>query len=108
VNSRTPIEELKLIGSPNLKRALKREAADANKLPLSETQKSEIAQLDALIQKALHACERGQVFRGKRNPAFGNLKILMQLRKLLADTPDQKAQTSEEILAEANKLMGVN
>lgn len=107
MNPRTPIEELRLTGSPNLRRALKREAADANTPVLPEEQQSEIAQLDALIQKALHACKRGQVFKGKRNPAFANLKTLVQLRKLLTNSrSDLKQQSTEEILAEANKLMG--
>jgi predicted RNA-binding Zn ribbon-like protein len=106
VNPRTAIEELRLTGSTNLKRALKRERADASEPALSHEQKSEIAQLDELIQQAMKACKVGQTHNFKRNPAYANLALLIKARKMLADgRPPEKRDdmdAANDFLAELN------
>jgi hypothetical protein len=95
MNPRTPISDLKLTASPNLTRALKREKADAEKPPLSEAQKSELAQVDELIQQAFKACRRGQTIKRKANPAFRHLQVLFGLRDRILARRDPENQASE-------------
>ena len=83
-NPRTPLDELRLQNSPNLRRALERERAEGQEAaPLTEEQKTEVSKLDALISQAMHACRKGQTVKGKRNPAFANLALLVKTRKEL-------------------------
>lgn len=101
MNPRTPISELRLQGSPNMRRALDREKADAERPPLTAAQQAELARIDELIDLAMKACKRGQTLRGRRNPSFANLELLTRVRAhLLAqrDKPDtQKDLVSAEI-----------
>ena len=97
---RTPISELKLQGSPNLGRALKREK-DAR--PLTADEQNEVRQLDELIQQAMKACRRGCTVRGKPNPAFNQLAQLVKTRaKLLAG---KKVTDDTSPMAEINRLI---
>jgi len=105
VNPRTPIEDLHLAGSPNLRRALKREQADKNAPPLTAEQESEIARVDELIATAMRACKRGQIFKGKRNPAFQNLEALVKIRKLLETRKISPATASTRLVREATELL---
>lgn len=101
-NPRTPITELELTGSPNLGRALKRANEDA---PLTPAQRGELEQIDDLIQRALAACRRGQVVKGKRNPAFANLAILVRLRQTVSAGRDPEKKSTQELLAEVDRLL---
>jgi hypothetical protein len=83
LNPRADIDDLHLQGSPNLQRALDREKRDAEEPPLSDEQRDELRRLDALIQKCMDACERGQTVDGKRNPAYANLEMLVKTRRLI-------------------------
>jgi hypothetical protein len=108
LNPRTPIEMLKLTGSTNLRRALKREEAEEN-LRAPKNAAEEVARLDELIALAMKACRRGQTVNDKRNPAFGNLASLVRIRKMILERGGVATKKSgEEILAEADRLMGVN
>jgi len=109
MNPRTPVEELRLKGGANLRRALDREKNDLEKPPLTPEQEGELAKVDALIAQAMKCCKRGQVFNGRRNPAFANLAELVRVRKILEGrAPSSSPQSAKDILAEAEKLMGVN
>jgi hypothetical protein len=105
MNPRTPIEDLQLAGSPNLSRALKREEAEKNAPPLTQEQQSEIARVDELITLAMRACKRGQIFRGKRNPAFQNLEALVKVRQALESRKIDPATASNSLVKEATKLL---
>lgn len=106
MRERTPLDLLELQGSPNLRRSLKREAAEASATLAPET-RSEIEQLNELIAQAMRACKRGHTFRGKPNPAFEHLTKLVKTRDVL--TKGKKpAKTAREILAEANAALGIN
>jgi len=99
MNPRTSIDDLKLQGSNNLKRALDRQRADRAK-SLSEEQKEELAQLDQLIALALRACRRGQTIKGKRNPSFANLELLTRVRSSIAARSDAAEKKGPSILGE--------
>jgi hypothetical protein len=105
LNARTPIAELHLAGSPNLSRALKREESEKNASPLTPEQESEITKVDALICKAMAACKRGQIFRGKRNPAFHNLEALVKVRKALESRKIDPATASARLVKETTELL---
>jgi hypothetical protein len=110
-NPRTPIADLDLTGSPNLLRARKRMVADAARPPLSREAKSELVQINALIQLAIKGRRHGQSFKGKRNPAYANLEALMRIRRLLQGSSgsSETQKSTDEILAEADALMeGIN
>jgi hypothetical protein len=77
---RKSIEELRLAGSPNAARSLKREMEEAS-VTFTPEQQSEIAQLDKLIAQAMKACAHGITFRGKRNPASAILADLVKTRE---------------------------
>jgi hypothetical protein len=104
MNPRTPIEELQLAGSSNLRRALKRQKADESTVPLTPEQESEITKLDGLIALAMRACKRGQTIRGRRNPAFQNLESLIKVRKLLEGRKVKAETTGQRALKEAQEL----
>jgi hypothetical protein len=104
LNPRKPIEELQLVGSPNLHRALKRQRADENTPPLTPEQETEITKLDGLIALAMRACKRGQTIRGRRNPAFQNLEALIKVRKLLEGRKANTETTGQRALKEAQEL----
>jgi len=95
MNPRTPISELSLSGSPNLRRALAREKADAEKPPLSAKQKTEIEKLDELIAQCMKCCKRGMTIKGKRNPAFANLDALTKVRQRILLNRDPQNEPSE-------------
>jgi len=108
LNPRTPIEDLKLAGSPNLKRALKRAEIEAN-LPAPKNAAEEVAQIDSLIQQCIGACRRGQTVAGRKNPAFQNLAALVKTRKLILERGGIATnKTTDQILAEANALLEIN
>jgi hypothetical protein len=104
MRERTPLEILKLQGSPNLRRSQRRDAAEENASLCTEL-RSEIAQLDELIAKALSACRRGQTFRGKPNPAFEHLTKLVKARDLLLRGHKPGKKSAQEILAEADAML---
>jgi hypothetical protein len=104
LNPRTTIEDLQLAGSPNLRRALKRQQADENAPPVTPEQEGEIAKIDALIAKAMNACRRGQTIRGRRNPAFQNLESLIKVRKLVEGRKVNTETTGQGALKEAHAL----
>lgn len=80
---RKDLEDLKLSAtSSNLARALKIREAEAE-VELTDEQKNEVDQLDALIQKAIKACRKGSTFNKRRNPAFQNLESLVKTRDLI-------------------------
>jgi len=105
MNARTPIADLHLVGSPNLSRALKREETEKNAPPLTQEQQSEISRIDELITIAMRACKRGQIFRGKRNPAFQNLEALVKVRKALESRKIDPATASNRLVKEATDLL---
>jgi hypothetical protein len=107
-NPRTSIEDLKLTGSGNLKRALKREAQDASLPALTTDERSEVQKIDQLIALAMRACRRGQTFRGKANPAFRHLSVLVKTRDLLTRgrKPTEKRSTTE-ISREIDRMLQV-
>jgi len=107
MRERTPLDELKLQGSPNLRRAEKREAQEATAADPTPDTRTELAQLDELIAKTLSACRRGQTVAGKPNPAFDHLHKLIRARDLLTKGKPRKKTTSD-LLAEANSLLGIN
>jgi hypothetical protein len=109
LNPKKSLEELELQGSPNIQRTLQRQKAEGKRPPLSAERKSEIATLDELIRNCMNACKRGQTVDGRPNPSFANLATLVKVRKQLLDghTGEMK-KSSQEILDEANKLIGVN
>ena len=82
MRERVPLEILRAEGSPNLRRSLKREAAEAA-LTLTPETRSEIERLDELIALSMRACKRGQTFRGKPNPAFEHVAKLIKARDVL-------------------------
>jgi len=107
MRERTPLEDLKLQGSPNLRRSLKRDEAEAN-APLAPEAQTEIAQLDELIARAMSACRRGMTFRGKPNCAFDHLTKLIKARDLLTKGKRPKKSTAD-VLADADKFIaGIN
>jgi hypothetical protein len=79
---RTPIPELKLQASPNLRRALKREQ---NAPEIQPGDADEIEKLNVLIEKTLVECAKGAVLgrKSKGNPAFRSLQILIACREML-------------------------
>lgn len=105
MNPRKELSELHLAGSQNIGRALKREAAERDALPLTLEQESEIAKVDGLIAKAMSACKRGQIFRGRRNPAFQNLEALVKVRKILESRKIDPSTANNRLLTEANALL---
>jgi len=105
MNPRKEISELQITGSPNLLRALKREAAERDASPLTQEQQSEISRIDELITIAMRACKRGQIFRGKRNPAFQNLEALVKIRKALESRKIDPAAASNRLIKEATELL---
>lgn len=107
-NPRTDINELMLQGSPNLRRALHREKADESGPALTPEQLSEIEKLDELIALAMKACRKGSTLRGKRNPAFQNVATLIKARDLLTKGRKPAKKSAQQILADADKIMGVN
>jgi hypothetical protein len=107
-NPRTPISELLLTGSPNLRRALDREKAEADAPALTLEAKSEVEKLDALIAQALKCCKRGATFRKKTNPAFAQLSSLMKCRDLLLrGKKDPSKKSAQEVLQEADKMLAM-
>jgi hypothetical protein len=106
-NPRTPLDELMLSGSPNIGRALKREKAETD-VTLTPDQRSEIEKLDELIALTIKACKKGSTKRGRRNPAFQNLSVLVKTRDLLLKGRKPSKRSTQEILAEADKMMGIN
>ena len=104
MNPRTPMGDLQLAGSPNLRRALKRQHEDENAPPLTQEQEGEISKVDALIALAMRACKRGQTIRGRRNPAFQNLESLLKVRKLLEGRKMNTETTGQRALKEAQEL----
>jgi hypothetical protein len=105
MNPRTPIGDLQLAGSANLRRALKREEAEKSAPMLTPEQESEIARVDELISLAMRACRRGQTVKGRRNPAFQNLESLMKVRKTLEGRKIDPATASNRLLKEATELL---
>jgi hypothetical protein len=107
MNPRTPITQLELVGSPNLKRAREYAEKDAAKPPLTDTQRAEVEQLDILIQECFKACARGQTRRGKRNPSFANLQALVKTRKTIIEgrqlPPAEK--TPQELVSEIDRML---
>jgi hypothetical protein len=109
LNPKKSLEELELQGSPNIRRTLERQKAEGERPPLPPSRKAEIAQLDQLILNAMNACKRGQTVDGRPNPSFANLATLVKVRKqLLEGHTGEMKKSSQEILEEANKLIGVN
>lgn len=106
-NPRTSIEDLQLQASPNLLRAKKRDA-DAAALSLTPEARNEIAQLDELIARAMSACRRGHTFRGRANPAYQHLHVLVRTRDMLLKGRKPAAKSAADVLAAANKLLGAN
>jgi len=103
---RTNLAELELTGSTNLLRSRKRMAEEAARPPLSPEAKSELMQINTLIQLAIKGCRHGQSFKGKRNPAYSNLEALVRIRRLLqGGSSAETTKSTEEILAEADALM---
>jgi hypothetical protein len=105
LNARTQIADLQLAGSPNLRRALKREEEEKNAPQLTQEQASEIACVDELISLAMRACRRGQTIRGRRNSAFQNLESLVKVRKALESRKIDPATASNRLLKEATELL---
>jgi hypothetical protein len=105
---RTTLEALKLSGSHNVKRFTDRAKREAN-APARIDRSEEIAQLDALIAKTLKACAKGSTRNRKQNPSFNHLAILMRLRAELLAGPNPAAKESDaDVIAAADKLMGLN
>jgi hypothetical protein len=106
VRPRTSIEDLVLQGSSKLNTALKRDEDEAlNPRSLSEKQRIEIAELDKLIAQAMKACAHGSTFKGKRNPAFQNLKDLVYTRKqIMNGNPPDLKKSNAELLEEIDAL----
>jgi hypothetical protein len=66
----------------------------------------ELERLDRLIAQTLEACARGQVLRGgKKNPAFGNLVLLMKARSLARQRGPAGPETSGELLARVDEML---
>jgi len=104
---RTPINELQLAGSPNLRRALAREKADAT-VTLTPDQRSEIDKLSELIAQTMRACRKGSTVRGRPNAAFQQLHALVRTRELLLKGRKPSSKSAADVLAEAEKLLGAN
>ena len=103
--AQTPIDELELSGNvSNLNRALKRRK---NAVPLTESQKTEVAQLDALIAQAMKCCKRGHTFRHEKNPAFQNLALLVKTRETLLKGKAPYKKSAKEIMNDVDKLLGI-
>jgi hypothetical protein len=107
-NPRTPIDELQLQGSPNLRRAFARQDAEMNAPPLSPETKSEIEEIDALIAQALKCCKRGATFRKKSNPAFRQLESLIRSREVLLKGHTPRKKSAADVLADADRILGIN
>jgi hypothetical protein len=99
MNPRKSIEELELQGSPNLGRSLKRLEAEKGQPaePLTESQQSEVAQLDELIAQSMRACRKGSTVDGKRNPAYANLALLVKTRKELISGGGKRKDNEREL-----------
>ena len=87
----------------NRARARKREAA---KLPLPVNRKSEIEALDQLIVRVMKACGKGSTRRGKSNPAFGQLSMLIRTRAFLLRDFDPAKKSFDETLRELDLAIG--
>jgi hypothetical protein len=99
-NPRKSLAELRAEGSPNVLRSVRREIDEQSAPPLDAETKSEIAQLDVLIQKVMKACAHGSTFRKKANPAFAQLHLLIRARDLLLRgkaRPAKLADAQEEV-----------
>jgi hypothetical protein len=100
------VEEITLAGnsrklSPQ-QLAARREAENT---PLPLEQREELRKLDSLVAAALEKCARGQTVRGKRNPAFVNLSLLLKCRKLILSERRDAKQQGTAMLAELDKLL---
>ena len=104
-NARTPLDDLQLQGSPNLRRALQREEAEENAPPLTAAQQSELDELTQLISLAIKACRRGSTVKGRRNPAFANLASLIKSRDVLTRGRKPGKKSTQQLLADADKLL---
>jgi hypothetical protein len=102
---RKSIDQIELDGNSGnltpLQIANRRAEKDA---PLTLEKRTEIQRLDDLISKAMHACSRGQTVRGKKNPSFANLSVLVKLRSHML-TQKREPADAEEVLAEFESLM---
>jgi hypothetical protein len=105
---RKSIEEIMAAGNPSkLTTAQLAQRAAEEKAPLTIEQRTELQRLDDLIAKAMRACEHGQTHRGRRNPAYANLALLMKLRSHVL-TQKRPPKSGEDILKEAEELFKVN
>jgi hypothetical protein len=105
--ARTSIEMLKLQGSSNLLRALKREKADATGKPSTGDHSEEIKELDGLILQAMKACRKGHVRNRKANPAFQHLALLIRCRAELAATTAPVKKSDGQVIAEADRMLNL-
>lgn len=106
MNPRKTVAELKLECSNNLARTLGYEKRDQEKPPLTAEQHDEVKRLAELIQQAMKCCARGMTVKGKKNPAFANLQVLVNIRReLLASRIPPKKQSDSELLREADRLL---
>jgi hypothetical protein len=108
MNPRTPIADLELSGSPNLKRAKKYRERDQEKRRSPET-KLLLKDIDALINITLVECAKGSTVgaKEKANPAFKQLEQLVKTRKmLLKEDPPETKKSTEDLLAEADAFLG--
>jgi hypothetical protein len=109
MNPRTDVKVLELQGANgNLRRALKRESAEAEAPAISPDVKSEIEELNALIAQALKCCRRGATYKKKSNPAFRQLESLIRCREMLRKGRPPGKKSAAEILADADRVLGVN
>jgi uncharacterized membrane protein YccC len=105
--ARTPISELKLSGSPNLLRALKRDKADAIGKPSTGDHAEEIKAIDALLVQVLKACKKGSVRNKKANPSFVHLALLIRCRAELSATTAPVKKSDGQIIAEADRMLNL-
>jgi hypothetical protein len=105
---RTTLEQLKLSGSNNIKRFNDRARAEADAPALTPTRKAEIEALDVLIAKALKACAKGSIRNRKQNPSFTHLSLLCNLREMLMRGHEPEKNNTADIIAAADKLMGLS
>jgi hypothetical protein len=107
MSHRTPIDELKLQGNAsNLARAIKREQND-KAAPATGDRKAEIAQLDDLILRAMRSCRKGFTHRGKSNPAFSHLQLLVRVRESLLRGNKPSKKSTADVVSEADKILGL-
>lgn len=106
-NPRTPIELLKLAGSPNLKRALNYQKKDAQGKPPTGDYTTVIENLRGLLDQSIKSARRGNIRHKKSNPSFQHIKILIEAIQLLSGVSAPVTKSDREVIAEAERMLGL-